>query len=938
MKLRQNIMKKRITLLSFLLLLGIVTTNINAQTTSTSYNLVAQPIPDRSISYNVLDTGVSKPIIWGLDLAWLSEDNIRRGVNFMGVNRVDIVRSSFTPTDSLVNGGLKAAELAKLNQRINIINNRLRSNINIVLNCDHPSVHSWFSNNPAGWAQLIDTTASLHEEQGHTIVTVSPFNEPDYSATGQGNISDFYNIAGELKNNPHFDNVRISGGNTLNCDQAMPWYYYLKDRLDEGNTHQLAGSFDNYADFYKSVRLDDNHATNDELHNVMEAMVGVEYGMQTGIWWGTAEFARGEFVKASDGKRLGYAEHRDNWTAASVYRGTGGKVQAFGGTSERQATTTTYRFFSKDRAVFYDGYGPQHEYTMVMPGGTDYQTGQTNAERVVNITWGDDIQPVIDGKYILVNRASGKVMEVANGSLNNGANVQQGTNTGATYQQWNVTPVDSRIGGDFSYFTIMNVNSVKSLDILNFSLDNGGNISMYGDSKSANQQWYLEYASDGWFFIRSRWSSYCLNVAGANTNDGANIEQYEKRGGTSQQWRFLPVGAEVEFDAPSAPSDLVAKANAESIQLDWSASPEADVAGYTIFRSESAGGPYNTIARNVTSTSFLDNSASIAKPYYYVIKAIDNSLNSSDYSLEVNATSTNDSSLVAYYPFEDNLSDSSINLNHGASLGDISFAQGNEGSLSLALNSTDAFVQLPTTIANQEEITIATWVYWKGGPTWQRIFDFGNNNSEYMFLTTSSASGKLRFAIKNGAEEQTLNAPVLSQNVWAHVAVTLNKDDARLYVNGVVVDSSDAFTILPIDFKPVLNYIGRSQFFTDPLFNGRIDDFKIFNYALSAEEVAQVYEPVIPPQPNSLDNIKKHDNTLSLWPVPTNDFLLISYPTEKNISSKLSVFDMNGNLVISENANLTNVKELNVSKLPTGIYVLKISNREETIMKKFMVK
>ena len=108
--------------------------------------------------------------------------------------------------------------------------------------------------------------------------------------------------------------------------------------------------------------------------------MGVEYGMQTGIWWGTAEYARGEFVKASDGVRLGYAEHRPNWTAASVYRHPDGKIQAFGGTSERQAVTTTYRFFSKNMDVFYDGNGPQREYTMVLPGGTGYQNGQSNAE------------------------------------------------------------------------------------------------------------------------------------------------------------------------------------------------------------------------------------------------------------------------------------------------------------------------------------------------------------------------------------------------------------------------------------------------------------------------------------------------------------------------------------------------------------------------------
>mgnify|MGYP000650539910 CR=1 FL=1 len=93
-------------------------------------------------------------------------------------------------------------------------------------------------------------------------------------------------------------------------------------------------------------------------------MVGLEYGMQTGIWWGWAEYTRGEFCKASHGERLAYAEHRPNWTAASVYRAPDGKVQAFGGTSERQAVTTSYRFLSKERDVFFDGHGPQREYVM----------------------------------------------------------------------------------------------------------------------------------------------------------------------------------------------------------------------------------------------------------------------------------------------------------------------------------------------------------------------------------------------------------------------------------------------------------------------------------------------------------------------------------------------------------------------------------------------
>ncbi len=916
-----------------LLLFGFGISLIKAQTASTSDNLVAQPVPQRTVSFNLSEPGISTPIIWGLDLAWLSRENIQRGIAFMGAELVDVIRSSFTPTAPLVDGKLQTTELSRLNQRLNIIN-LLDSHTKVVLNCDHPSVDPWFSGNAANWAELIDVTAKHHEDKGRTVVSVSPFNEPDYG-WGQGSVTDFYNIAGELKKNPRFDNIRICGGNTLNTDQALNWYNQLKSRLDEGNTHQLAGSFDNYANFHKTVRANGHHATNDELHNVMEAMVGVEYGMQTGIWWGTAEYARGEFVKASHGTRLGYAEHRPNWTAASVYRAPDGKVQAFGGTSERQAVTTTYRFVSKDRDVFYDGNGPQREYTLVMPGGTGYQNGQTNAEKVVSITWGDDIQPVINGRYVVVNRNSGMVMEVENGSSTAGANVRQNDNAGATYQQWNVTPVDSRIGGDFSYFTFTAVNSGLSLDILNWSLSNGGNIIAWSDAKGGNQQFYLEYAEDGWFYIRSRHSSHCIEVVKSSTTRGANIQQGTKTGGTNQQWRFLPVGTTIEFNPPSAANDLVATANTVSVQLDWSASPETDVSGYTIFRSESAEGSYNTIARNVKSTSFVDNTVIAGIPYFYKIKAIDNALNRSDYSNEVSATATGDKSLVAHLPFDGSAKDSTIHLNHSASSGNVSFVNGKVGTKAISLNSVNGFVQLPAYTANHQEMSIAMWVYWRGGSAWQRLFDFGNGESEYMFLTPRSGDGKLRFAIKNGSEEQQLNATsALPISKWSHVSVTLGTDGAHMYVNGVLVAESSDINIRPIDFKPILNYIGRSQF-SDPLLYGYVDDFRIYNYALTASEVTQLSENL-----SSIEDTRTvKESILSVWPVPANDVLHVNYSaTNNNSTTTLNLYTMDGRLVMSKNLEYPYDTEFNVSAMSAGIYILKLVNGEETVMKKVLIR
>jgi hypothetical protein len=934
-KLKYKFMKKSVFPAIIMLSVGFGIAQLNAQTTSASNNLVAQPVPDRTVSFSITDAGVSKPLTWGLDLAWLSETNIRRGIAFMGADRVDIVRASFQPTLPLVNGDLQTAQINDLNTRLNLID-LTGVKTKVVLNCDHPSVDASYIGNAANWAALMDATAKRVQARGRTIVSISPFNEPDYGwgqYSGSNGQLDFYNICGELRKNTRFDSIRICGANTLNCDQALPWYNYLKTRLEEGNTHQLAGSFDNYASFFQTVRANGDHATADELHNVMEAMVGVEYGLQTGIWWGTAELARGEFVKASDGVRLGYAEHRPNWTAASVYRNLDGKVQAFGGTSERQGVATSYRFVSKDRDVYYDGYGPQREYTMVMPGGTGYQTGQTNAERVVNITWGDDIQPAIKGRYLLVNRMSGKVMSVPLGSTTAGTALRQYANTGATYQQWNVTPVDSRVGGDFSYFTLTAVHSGQAVDVLNFSLDNGATVEQWTDNKNINQQWYLDYVEDGWFYIRSRNSAKCLEVASPYVTVGASIQQRDKSGVTNQQWRFLPVGATVEFDVPSAPTNLVATPNATSIRLDWTASPEADVAGYTVFRSDSAGGHYNTIARNVTSPSFVDNTTTAGKPYFYTIRAVDNSLNRSVYSGEASATATGNKDLVAHIQFDGNTMDSTINLNHSASCGTISYVTGKVGSQAIALNGTNAFVQLPATVASYKEMTIATWVYWNGVTSWQRIFDFGNDQTQYMFLTPKTSTGQMRFAIKNGGAEQILNATALPYLKWTHVAVTLNASGAHLYVNGLLVTESNAVTISPFDFKPILNYIGRSQFSTDPLFNGNIDDFRVYNYALSANEVAQISGII-----SGVEDVESSKGGLSLWPVPATVVLHVNYSTENYTGlSTLSVHDLNGKVVMSKEIKYANDAELNVSNLPSGIYMLKLTNSEESLIKKLII-
>ena len=827
---------------------------------TSSQNLIVNKSNATSVAYSVDDPGKQMPIIWGLDTAWPDEWNMRRGTAFIGAENLGTARVSFQPSDLVVNGELSAAQKKALDNRLRLV--KYSGVKTIALNCDHEVLmtpenataaekaeyqkhYDNYHGKPEEWVKLFEATVRYCKNKGYDVESISPFNEPDYG-WNQGSQGDFYNIIKLMKENPFFDTIRISGGNTLNSDVALPWYNALKEYLDEGNTHQLAGSFNNYASFFEKVKADGKHGTADELHNVMEAMVGVEYGMQTGIWWGFDGLARGEFCRASNnGDRLAYGEDRDTWTAAAVYRNNKeNKVQAFLGTSERQANNASYRFISRDRNVFYDGYGPVRDFVVDMPGGTGYQQGQTNAERVVNITWGEDVQPYINGNYVIQNKASGCVLTMPSTSSQPGTKVvQKSHSVQAQYQQWSIQPVDSRIGGDFSYYSFRPlINTNYSLDVLNSSLENNADIIIYNSNNGFQQQWYLQYDADGYFYIRSRQSSLCLRGSGG---DGSSVKQVKFANEDKQKWRFVPVGVLSDTKPLATPTGLVATPQSASIRLDWTPNKETDLVGYTILRAElpqtaESDTLYNIIARGVTSTAFLDNEAVQGVTYLYKVKALDRTGNTSPACEVVEACATSEKGLVGKWQFDDDLLDLSENLWHAASGDDASLYLPikKSGTKALVLNGSQ-FIQLPHEVATMPEMTICTWVRMNSTKNWQRIFDFGNGTNQYMFLSPI-VNGEMRFVMKNGGDEEILSTTKMVANTWKHVAVSIGADAVVLYVDGVEVARSTDMKIRPNDIRPVMNYIGRSQFIADPLLNGYVDDFRIYNYALSADEIVAV--------------------------------------------------------------------------------------------------
>lgn len=163
----------------------------------------------------------------------------------------------------------------------------------------------------------------------------------------------------------------------------------------------------------------------------------------------------------------------------------------------------------------------------------------------------------------------------------------------------------------------------------------------------------------------------------------------------------------------------------------------------------------------------------------------------------------------------------------------------------LSFCNTSSYVSLPTGIVSglTGDYTVSTWVNPASNATWSRVFDIGTGSSASMFLTVNSGS-TLRFAITAGSgaggEQQINGTGTLPLNQWSLVTVTLAGNTGTLYVNGKVVGTNTSMTNHPAVFgQSTRNYIGKSQY-ADPALNGAVDDFNIYDRALSSAEVADL--------------------------------------------------------------------------------------------------
>lgn len=229
---------------------------------------------------------------------------------------------------------------------------------------------------------------------------------------------------------------------------------------------------------------------------------------------------------------------------------------------------------------------------------------------------------------------------------------------------------------------------------------------------------------------------------------------------------------------------------------------------------------------------------------------------------------TGQAALVAHYNFDGNANDGSGADNHGALMngasfsGDSPFATGQ--SLSLGDGQQHVLVPHNASLDITETMTVSAWVKPQGN-AWEGLLakspsnGSGANQAGNYEIRIENGSNQLHFLYQRGGVDDTAfpistdPAAVIGANAWTHIAVTVEQvgadpGEVKYYKNGVLADTK----VIEVGFGATNTnplYIGsRADLFTQ--WNGQIDDLRIYNTVLAADEISRL--AVIPEPAASL--------------------------------------------------------------------------------------
>jgi hypothetical protein len=137
-------------------------------------------------------------------------------------------------------------------------------------------------------------------------------------------------------------------------------------------------------------------------------------------------------------------------------------------------------------------------------------------------------------------------------------------------------------------------------------------------------------------------------------------------------------------------------------------------------------------------------------------------------------------------------------------------------------------------------MTVTAWVNQKTFASWARIISKqSGTNINYLLLVDASNRLAFYFSVE-GAEKRSPFSTAISQDTWYHVAGVYDKAKIYLYINGVSQGTPTSQTGTP-DTNNNVSTVGCRSDSKANVWNGIIDEVRIYNRALTAEEISDLY-------------------------------------------------------------------------------------------------
>lgn len=390
-----------------------------------------------------------------------------------------------------------------------------------------------------------------------------------------------------------------------------------------------------------------------------------------------------------------------------------------------------------------------------------------------------------------------------------------------------------------------------------------------------------------------------------------------------------------DITPPTVPGNLSGTASSNSVLLSWDPSTDdREVMGYVILVD---GVVFDTVSA-LTYSVFIGG-LETQTPYTFEVYAFDKAgNNSANAELTLSTTApidTGEPGLVAHYPFEGNANDATPYNNHGVIGGNPVFeavTHPNGAGQNIKFDGQDSIV-VPNAVQMISDYTTVTF--------WIRVDEFNIQDAEAYILDFGHWDQRWKISLpqhlkivwttnSNNAQFPNFISDMdsgdgneLVKGFWWYVTMTHDGVDDKVYVNGQLVKTKPALGKLNTTARPM--GIGNNPIEGGQYFRGGLDNLKIYNKSLSAQEIDRLYQTGTSGS-NELSGNDLRGVILGVSPNPTTELLNIKHNFLNNQPLLIRVFDIQGrqvDLVRFDNSEIPNdVINLKVGNYPQGTYSL----------------